>query len=490
MICSPVILLGIDAASTDLIRANPSRLPNFRRLFDSGSFQRLQSWGDVASGSVWPSFAAGAPPGEHAIYHHIQWNPATMRFHRVSRDWIKYAPFWLSVAEGKKKVCVIDVPMTCPVLNKDALEIISWASHDRLFPFSCNRPEIERELRRRYSIDPLGHEIPVVKSKKILRTSRDRLVDCARQKGEMVRWLLKLEPWDLFIAVFGETHRGGHLLWSPDGDMTRTGPSADLIEVYAAIDEGLGRILDDLDRMNATIVLFAVHGMGRDISRMGTLPFVMDRVNELHHGEVSPSTASPRQRSLMRYLRRVVPATVQHAIGQAVPVGIRDWVVQRSAGGGYDWSRTLGFPLLADLAGYIRFNLKGREAGGILQSDSPEQQRYAALLEASLRELVDAKTGEKIVADVIPRSAIFSGKRVEFLPDLFVTWRATEWSDRSRSQRFGLLPKEPLTGRSGNHTSDGFAVIVSPSRNITGVPPLNSVTDLGPWVQAALNHGA
>jgi predicted AlkP superfamily phosphohydrolase/phosphomutase len=483
-------MLGIDAASTDLIRANPARLPNFRRLLDSGPFQSLKSWGDVASGSVWPSFAAGMSPGEHAIYHHIQWNPETMRFHRVSRDWIKYAAFWLPIAEAKKKVCVIDVPTTFPLLNEDSLEIVSWASHDRLFPFSCNRPDIERELRRRFSMDPLGHEIPVVKSQAILHATRDRLVDCARQKGEMVRWLLTLEPWDLFITVFGETHRAGHLLWSPDGDMSKTGPSADLVEIYAAIDEGLGRILDDLDGMNATVVLFAVHGMGRDISRMGTIPFIMDRVNELHHAEVSPSTAPPRQRSLMRYLRQAVPASVQHAIGQAVPVGIRDWVVEQAAGGGYDWSRTPGFSLLADLAGYIRFNLKGREAEGILQSGGPEQQRYTAMIEASLRELVDAKTGQKIVADVIPRSALFSGSRVEFLPDLFVTWRDTEWSDRARTERFGLLPEEPLTGRSGNHTRDGFAVINSPSRDITGLPPLNSVTDLGRWVRAALSDAA
>jgi predicted AlkP superfamily phosphohydrolase/phosphomutase len=339
-------------------------------------------------------------------------------------------------------------------------------------------------------MDPLGHEIPVVKSQAILHATRNRLVECARQKGEMVRWLLKLEPWDLFITVFGETHRGGHLLWSPDGDMSKAGPSADLLEVYAAIDEGLGGILDDLDGTNATVVLFAVHGMGRDISRMGTVPFVMDRVNQLHHAEVSPATASPRQRSLMRYLRQAVPASIQHAIGQAVPVGIRDWVVEQAAGGGHDWSRTPGLSLLADLAGYIRFSLKGREAKGILEPDSPEQRRYAANIEASLRELVDAKTGEKMVADVIPRSAMFSGERVDFLPDLFVTWRDIEGSNRARSERFGLLPEEPLTGRSGNHTSDGFAVIVSPLQNLTGLPPFDSVTDLGRWVQAALNDAA
>ena len=96
---NPIIMVGVDAASIDLIRANLARLPNFRRVLEDGVYRSLASWGDVASGSVWPSFAAGKPPGEHGIYHHIQWNPASMRLQRVAADWLGYRPFWLDLAE-------------------------------------------------------------------------------------------------------------------------------------------------------------------------------------------------------------------------------------------------------------------------------------------------------------------------------------------------------------------------------------------------------
>ena len=195
------------------------------------------------------------------------------------------------------------------------------------------------------------------------------------------------------------------------------------------------------------------------------MPFVMDHVNRLYQADASPA-APPGQRSLMRYLRRVLPAPLQHAVGQLVPVGVRDWVVQRAAAAGHDWPHTPGLALLADRTGYVRLNLKGREAEGILSRQSHDERRYLAMIEAVFRELADAKTGETIVAEVLPRSAIFSGARAEFLPDLFVMWRETEVSDRSRSDRLGLLPAEPQTGRSSNHTSDGFAVIVSPARGL------------------------
>ena len=482
---NPIIMVGIDAASIDLIRANIALLRNFRRVLERGAYRSLTSWGDVASGSVWPSFAAGKPPGEHGIYHHIQWNPTTMRLHRVAASWLGYRPFWLDLAEAGTKVCVIDVPMTFPALGVDAVEVVSWASHDQLVPFSCNRPKIERELRSRFSADPMGHEIPVSKSVTTLQAIRNRLIDSARKKGEAIRWLLTLEPWDLFIAIFGETHRGGHLLWAPDGNAAKAGPSKDLLAVYAAVDQSLGLILDEIEGMDAVFILFAVHGMTRDMSRTAVTPFVMDRVNLLHRSQLSPA-AAPRQRSLMRYLRRVVPAPIQHAIGQLVPVGVRDWVVQGATAAGHDWSRTPGLALLADRTGYIRLNRQGREAEGLLPPGSSEEDRYTATVEAAFRELVDAGTGEKIVANVIPRGALFSGARADYLPDLFVTWRENESSSRARSDRLGLLPPEPQTGRSGNHTANGFAVIVSPARDLTTLPPLNSVTDLARWVTAAL----
>ena len=410
-----------------------------------------------------------------------------MRLQRVAADWLGYRPFWLDLAAAGAKVCVVDVPMTFPALGGNAVEVVSWASHDQLVPFSCNRPEIERELRRRFSGDPMGHEIPVSKSATTLRAIRDRLIDSARKKTEAIRWLLKLEPWNLFIAIFGETHRGGHLLWAPDGDVSLAGPSDDLLAVYEAIDKGLGNIMDDVESMSGLFVMFAVHGMTHDISRAAAVPFVMDRVNELHHAETSPSAPAPRQRSVMRFLRNVVPAPIQHAIGQAVPVGVRDFVVQRATASGHDWSRTPGLALLADRAGYIRLNRQGREAEGLLTSGSIEEKRYTATIETAFRELVDAKTGEQIVADILPRDSLFSGVRLDCLPDLFVTWRDTESSSRARSDRLGVLPREPQSGRTGNHTANGFAIIVSTDGDLSALPPLTSVTDLARWVTAAVS---
>jgi predicted AlkP superfamily phosphohydrolase/phosphomutase len=481
-----IMMLGVDAASMDVIRANLPRLPNFARLIAQGAHYRLDSWGNIAPGAVWPSFATATPPGDHGIYHHIQWNPAAMRLQRVSADWLGYQPFWRDLAAAGQKVCVVDVPMTFAAPTDETLEVVTFASHDELVPFHCNRADVSRDLRRRFRVNAMGHEIPVSKSAATLKAVRDRLIASARQKGDLTRWLLTLDDWDLFISVFGETHRGGHLLWSPPEEDDGKGPSDDLLEVYAAVDASLGLICTSIDQISgAILILFAVHGMQQDVSRAGAVPFVMDCINRDYYASPSGASAYPGQRNLMRTLREMVPSPVQHAIGQAVPVAVRDWVVSRATAGGHDWSKTPGLALLADLSGYIRLNLRGREAKGMLMPGSPEQEGYISIIHDRFNGLLDAASGEKLVSEVWERPSLFQGRRAYLLPDLFVLWRDVTSSGQARSERFGSLPKEPSTGRSGNHSRDGFAVIVG-SFLFEGASHPKSITDLGPLVSASL----
>ena len=89
----------------------------------------------------------------------------------------------------------------------------------------------------------------------------------------------------------------------------------------------------------------------------------------------------------MKLLRQHLPARLQNAIAQAVPVGVRDWVVSRAMTAGYEWNRTPAFPLLADYNGYLRFNLKDRESSGCLQAGGPNHLRYQKWLKEKFRGL-------------------------------------------------------------------------------------------------------
>ena len=198
--------------------------------------------------------------------------------------------------------------------------------------------------------------------------------------------------------------------------------------------EGLGPILDDIESMNAVFVLFAVHGMARDISRTAQLrpSSWIASINSINRKyRRTAAAASPAKRDAISSPGGSGAAPARDR-SDCVPVGVRDWVVGRATAAGHDWSRTPGLALLADRTGYIRLNRQGREAEGILHAGSAEEEHYTATIEMAFREPCRCRDRRKIVADVLPRAALFSGARADYLPDLFVTWREHESSSRAQ----------------------------------------------------------
>ena len=198
-----------------------------------------------------------------------------MRIRRVTADWLYAEPFWYDLERRGLRVAAIDVPMTFPSRLDRGLEIINWGSHDELGAFRTMPASLTAEIRRRFGRHPMGSEIPVRKSAAELDTIRRNLVAGARRKSELTRWVLERGPWDFFLTVFGETHRGGHLLW-PESESE--GEDA-LLDVYRAVDRAVGEVFDALDQRFRTVMLFALHGMGRNTSQEHFMPRIMDRVN-------------------------------------------------------------------------------------------------------------------------------------------------------------------------------------------------------------------
>ncbi len=362
------VMLGIDAADLDFIEARLATLPGFRRALETGVLRRLRGHSALLSGSVWPTFYTGTPPGEHGIYHHLQWDRQRMRLRRVSADWLYCEPFWYGLSRRGCNVVVVDVPMSFPPRLGSVTEIVSWGSHDQLGPFSTNPQNLGGEILRRFGQHPMGCEIPVDKSDRELAQIRQNLVEGASRKGALCRWLLGARPWQLFIAIFGECHRGGHILWPATSRRDLAPPDDALVSVYQAVDREIEAILASLDLNETRVIIFSLHGMGPNTSQEHFLPEVLVRASR-HFGGLNPDAGGERARSsrgfsLARYLRANVPPGVQNAIARSVPVPVRDLVVNRSTTGGYDWNTTPAFALLADLHGYLRFNVKGREARG------------------------------------------------------------------------------------------------------------------------------
>jgi predicted AlkP superfamily phosphohydrolase/phosphomutase len=483
-----VAMIGLDAAELTFIQRHLSSLPALGAILASGTLQRLRSTAGVFPGSVWPTFYTGLMPGDHGVYHHLQWDSEVMQLRRVSDEWLYLEPFWYQLERRGFRVATIDVPMSFPPRLTQGAEIINWGSHDELGPFRAYPRRLAADVRRGFGRHPMGSEIPVRKSSAQLDRIRRRLVAGAGIKGDLSRWLLAQDRWDFFLTVFGETHRGGHLLWPQDDQ-----PSAEdaLLDVYRAVDRSIGQFLEVIPQAITTLIVFSLHGMGRNDSQEHFMPRFMDRVNSGFLGNGAGVSTGPDllkgQRGGMRMLRERVPAALQNAIARAVPVHVRDFVVNRQVSAGHDWSRTPGIALLADLNGYLRWNLRGREKQGMLDPAGDGIERYTAWVQRCLTELQEPATDAPVVREVLFSRDHFPGRRMNHLPDAVVTWTGALPASRVRSPAIGDLMSEPATGRTGNHRSDGFCVIIDRT-NGRGkrLPRPAHISELSSFVAACL----
>jgi predicted AlkP superfamily phosphohydrolase/phosphomutase len=481
---SRVLLIGLDAADPVLVERwiEDGTLPNLAALRRSGTYGRLNSSARYLSGSPWPTFYTGQPPSHHGIYHDYQWRHEAMAYARPSSQWLTATPFWRTLP-ADIRVIAYDVPMTLGCADGRGLEISGWASHDSLAPPASHPGDLLAEVRRRFGEWPISPEPYGPQSLAELLWLRQHLLDNVGRSCEVVLWLLQ-RPFDFAIVVFSALHRGGHRLWdcsSIDGPVPEAPGrvfDGSLRELYIACDQAIGRLLATVPA-DTTVMVFSLHGMTANSTRMDLLDAMLARVLG------TADEASTPRRGLTRRLGEALPLGLRRRLTLAVPAALRDRAMTLWATGGIDWARTQAFTLRADLQGYIRINLEGREVAGVAPPAA-----YDALCEQiadSLGSFVDAATGEPLVAEVCLAKGLFAaGPAQDRLPDLVVCWQDSPAAAHEAvvSGHFGRIeratPGRIPNGRSGNHRSEGFVIARG-----AAVPPGSSlgeadILDLAP----------
>lgn len=479
-----VLMIGMDAGDIEFIQSSLHELPTLRELFAGHSPLALRSTADALTSSVWPTFSTGTLPGEHGIYYPMQWDPDRMTLRRVDAGWLPYEPFWYELARQGKRVTVLDVPFSLPSRLQRGVEVLNWGSQECLGAFQSNRPDLAREIRRRFGLHPMGEDVPVEEPPARLERLRAKLVAGARLKGALSRWLMETTEWDLFLTVFAECHRGGHVLYPGSGDRDTGVPPLALLDVYRAVDQAVGHVLDGVDPKTTTVVVFSVHGMRANYTQEHFMLPVMERLNARYHGKgAAEEPAAASGFNPMRALRAVLPPRLQSEVAKALPDAVRDWVVQRAFCGGLDWSATPGFAVAASCEGYLRYNLAGRESEGMLESNGEAFDRYERWLRDGFLALEDAATGKRVVKDVVSSADLYPGPRCRYLPDLIVLWDEVLPAAEIRSEELGRFHGRLTSGRSGEHRPDGFAVVRG---SPPGAPPLKHIVDFAGFVRSLL----
>jgi predicted AlkP superfamily phosphohydrolase/phosphomutase len=462
----PVILIAFDATAIELIDqlVDAGRMPSMATLRQRGRYGRLQTRPPHFLSNVWPTFFCSSRLGDHAWYFNKLWNPDKQRLQYVHPSWLPLRPFWMWLDESYR-IAVLDMPFVADQPTRRNLTLLNgWQCHDDFGRMQVP-PGLWSSIESRHGRPCMTPEVFGPQNASTLLAQRREVLQADSQFGDICCDFLRRERFDLFLAVFGSVHRGTHYLWDLSQIDTAAVDQQTLTvlrgardECYESFDRQLGRIIEAAPH-DARIVAFALHGMGSNDGWYERLPQILEQIH-------SGGGASPQ---LTFRIKQALPWTLVRQVTRRIPDAWNKALVPLWSRRMYDWSKTRYFALPMDYNGYVRLNVKGREKEGCI--DPADVDDVIAELDEALRGFRDVETGRSVIRGTVKVDDVVGADapRRRFLPDLIVLWDPPHPSSASSglvSGKYGNVSwprgQRLRSGRSGNHTPNGWFVAVGP----------------------------
>jgi predicted AlkP superfamily phosphohydrolase/phosphomutase len=466
-----VLLLGLDSADAELIErwSDEGHLPTFARLRGEGVWRRLGTTAEIMHVSAWPSIYTGTTPGRHGLYHAYQVRAGDQRVQRTLPEWCARPPFWKLLDDAGRRCIVFDAFMDLRLPKFKGIQILEYGTWTWFSEPASSPRGLNAEIVKRFGPYPAPEHTRQVTIPDQL-WFRDRLLEAARVKSKAARWLLAEHPWDMAFVTFGEPHGGGHYLWhSEDTDYPLRppgkglGPAHPLRDVYAAVDEAIGEIVDTLDD-RTTLLITSGDGMGPNYSGSHLMAELLHKLDLFFApllGRSGDGDGAPK-RGLTSALRGIVPLSVRQSITRCLPRSVRYQLSTKWMNADIDWARTRAFCIPNSNEGYFRINLEGREPRGTVAPGEAYRQLVRSL-RTELDGLVNPMTGRRCAHGVHVIDETFEGPERQHLPDVVISWDFdAEVLDQVRGPSSGLISGrrgyETPAYYTGNHRPNAFVL--------------------------------
>lgn len=460
-------VLNLDGVSQGLVRRleEEGRLPALASLRARGTHHGLASDGESFAAATYATTYTGLPLPEHGLYYPFLWRAEEQRVRYVHR--LPWPPaIWDRLADAGRRQLVIDPYEAHLPARADGLWVTGLQFTNRVVLPAYVAPGGSRSLLRAAGLGRATSvdEVFGRQTAGILLAMRKALLAAPARAATLATEALRRERFDSVWISFSSGHIGGHQFWSlaqlDDRErelMQRAGAESTLSDIYVAIDEAVGRVLEALPD-DADVLVFSGLGMNANTSRSDLLPGMLDAV--LGRTSAAPRRTSPTA-SLWR-IRATVPTGARAAVARALPRELVLTLGERLETPARDWSQVRAFALPSDTTGYVRLNLRGRERDGIVSPAAAEALRDEI---AQGLATFDDPDGAPAVAAVVPVADRYpNGGAVHALPDLLVRWanRPSAALDGVSSPTFGDVRRQGVgSGRSGNHVDDAWAIAVA-----------------------------
>ena len=518
----PVVAIGLDATDPVLLERwmDAGQLPTLASFRASGSYARLTTFAYCRAEASNTTFLTGCRPDTHGYWSPFRYHP-DYRAEQTPYPFDDFQPFY-ALGRGYR-VCVFDMPQSKLSDRVDGVQVLGWGAHSPRCPSHSIPADLHAELVSRHGPHPTYRKDDVhsMGDRQAMRRLQEGLLTGLRRRVSICRDLLAREPWDLFLTYFSELHSGQHYFWhlsQPDHPLhaafARPGEDP-LLDLFKAVDAALAEVLAAAPP-DATVMIFSDHGMESNATDIPSMVFLPELLYRLafpgkyglaagRPGAPPPPMIKPKpNRSwrasvyglkhdpnpLTRWMRQHAPGpwfhyTIEKRFGMTdIPLSPDDCPLGAQPPMWYSpaWPRMRAFALPSFSEGYVRLNVKGREAAGLVEPS--DYDRVWREISADLSQLRDARTGRPLVTNIVrTRADAFTPLQGAGRPsdaDMIVMWANAPCDvvDHPVAGRIGPVPFK----RSGSHVHRGFFMARGRDVPRGAVLPEGHALDLAPTI--------
>jgi predicted AlkP superfamily phosphohydrolase/phosphomutase len=462
-----VIALGLDGATFDLILPfiEEGFLPHMANLLKEGVWSELESTIPPLTPPAWVSFFTGKNPGKHGIFDFR--GPVDENLERplISSLSIRSRKLWEIINDQKKKVGIINIPITYPPDKVDGFMISGMLTPNNQVNFTYP-PDLKRELLSKigdYVIDVDAGLYDYENTREVERFFNDLRYAFIKRK-EALFYLMEDQPWDFLAANFIVHDRVQHLFWKYLDKRTqlynldRAKQIRNVaIELYQMVDAMIASIRERMDKRTSLIIM-SDHGFG---------PYNLSLNINGWLANLGLLNMKRGDSKLRAWIKTVIPIGIRRSLRKMAIKRLP--INERQEGQDVDFRNSQAY-------------FGGSAVQGIyLRVEGQEYNRVREAIKEGLLELNDPVTGGKLMDAVFFKEEIYQGNHLALAPDILFIAKGYSIAGSSSTDRKNLFTSLKDTPW-GFHHMNGIFIALGESFKKGYRLEKSAIIDLAPTI--------
>jgi len=361
-----VLIIGLDGVTWDVLTplVNEGRLPNIKRVIETGAWGVLQSTTPPITPAAWTTFLTGVHPGKHGIIDFERYNVNTNKLTFNSTQCLDHVRnIWRILGDHGLKIGSVNVPMTYPPVEVNGFLVSGFEtpgpSADFVYP-----PSLRADILSRWADPTLktNWKRKLFGGDALFRKNLDYMARSFHQGAAMTKFLGDKCGWDALMVVLKLTDNIQHKTWKYiDARWTDRNPRrTEMVkQCFCESDKSVGDLLDYAEAHNATVMIVSDHGHG---SLEGKVQpnLLLQKWGYLALTGHSAQSGTRLRHVLDRWTGKTKRFVREGNIAQDLAV---------------DFNKTRACVMHAGMAGFVYINLRDRQPCGIVKQNEYESLR-------------------------------------------------------------------------------------------------------------------